>query len=101
MKSWLELQTRNLRRGLAPTPGEVVTEFQSDSSRTDSPVRILHAQPRSAVSAVLFRGRPQMNFLTYGFRTTILPICPTCGIRRIAGIHRTRDERTRSSCNQE
>ena len=32
---------------LAPASGEVVTEFQSDSSRTDSPVRILHAQPRS------------------------------------------------------
>jgi hypothetical protein len=36
--------------GLAPTSGEVVTQFQSDSSRTDSPVRILHAQPGSAVS---------------------------------------------------
>ena len=33
--------------GLAPTSGEVVTEFQSDSPRTDSPVRVLHAQPRS------------------------------------------------------
>jgi len=36
--------------GLAPTSGEVVTESQSDSSRTDSPVRILNAQPRSRVS---------------------------------------------------
>jgi hypothetical protein len=32
---------------LAPTLNEVVTEFQSDSSRTDSAVRILYAQPRS------------------------------------------------------
>ena len=37
---------------LAPTSGQVVTEFQSDSSRTDSPVRIRHAQPRSRVSEV-------------------------------------------------
>ena len=36
--------------GLAPTSGEVVTEFQSDSSRTDSPVRIRYAQPASPVS---------------------------------------------------
>ena len=36
--------------GLAPTSGEVVTQFQSDSSRTDLPVRILHAQPGSPVS---------------------------------------------------
>jgi phage terminase large subunit GpA-like protein len=33
----------------APTTNEVVTEFQSDSSPTDSPVRILRAQPRSLV----------------------------------------------------
>src|SRR5947209_7748012 len=39
-----------LRPGLAPPSGEVVTEFQSDSARTDSPVRILHAQPGSPVS---------------------------------------------------
>jgi hypothetical protein len=32
--------------------GEVVTKLQSNSSRTDSPVRILYAQPASAVSAV-------------------------------------------------
>ena len=32
---------------LAPTPGEVVTEFQSDSARPDSPVRVRYAQPRS------------------------------------------------------
>src|SRR2546430_41141 len=35
---------------LAPTSGEVITQFQADSSRTDSPVRILHAQPGSPVS---------------------------------------------------
>src|SRR5436189_2715850 len=38
---------KGLRPGLAPTLGEVVTEFQSDSARTDSPVRILNAQPGS------------------------------------------------------
>src|SRR5437660_1277897 len=32
---------------IAPTSGKVVTEFQSGSARTDSPVRILHAQPGS------------------------------------------------------
>jgi hypothetical protein len=36
--------------GLAPKSGEVVTQFQSDSSRTDSPVRVLNAQPASTVS---------------------------------------------------
>jgi hypothetical protein len=45
---------KRLRPGLAPTLGEVVTEFQSDSARTDSPVRILNAQPRSRVSAGWF-----------------------------------------------
>jgi hypothetical protein len=35
---------------LAPTSGEVVTEFQSDSARTDSPVRVRYAQPGSPVS---------------------------------------------------
>ena len=34
----------------APTSNEVVTKLQSDSSRTDSAVRISHAQPASAVS---------------------------------------------------
>jgi hypothetical protein len=38
--------------GFAPTSGQVVTEFQPDSSRTDSLVRILHAQPRSPVLKV-------------------------------------------------
>jgi hypothetical protein len=36
--------------GLAPISGEVVTRFQSDSSRTDSPVRVLPPQPASPVS---------------------------------------------------
>ena len=35
---------------LAPTSGQVVTQIQSGSSRTDSLVRILHAQPASPVS---------------------------------------------------
>jgi hypothetical protein len=34
---------------LAPTSGQVVTQFQSGSSRPDSPVRILYTQPRSPV----------------------------------------------------
>lgn len=33
--------------GLAPTSGEIVTQIQSGGPRTDSLVRILHAQPRS------------------------------------------------------
>jgi hypothetical protein len=36
--------------GRAPISGEVVTEFQSHSSWTDSAVRILYAQPGSQVS---------------------------------------------------
>jgi hypothetical protein len=36
--------------GLAPGAGEVVTQFQSDSARTDSPVRVLNAQAGSPVS---------------------------------------------------
>ena len=35
--------------GLSPTSGEVVTQFQLDRARTDSPVRILHGQPGSLV----------------------------------------------------
>jgi hypothetical protein len=58
LKSWPELQNRyhspRTRRvsaaGLAPSSGEVVPQFQSDSARTDSPVRVLHAQPGSRVS---------------------------------------------------
>jgi hypothetical protein len=54
LKSWPELQIRltqlareSLRRQAWPTSGEVVTGFQSDTSRTDSPVRVPHAQPAS------------------------------------------------------
>ena len=36
--------------GLAPTSGEIVTQIQSGGPRTDSLVRILHAQPASPVS---------------------------------------------------
>src|SRR5204862_5937879 len=38
--------------GLAPISGEVVTEFQSDSARTDSAVRVLYAQPGSQLSSL-------------------------------------------------
>jgi hypothetical protein len=41
--------------GFEPTPGQVITQFQSDTLRTDSPVRILYAQPRSRVSTVICR----------------------------------------------
>ena len=37
--------------GLALTSGEIVTQIQLGGSRTDSLVQILHAQPRSLVSA--------------------------------------------------
>jgi hypothetical protein len=58
LKCWRELQiciTQLTREGspppgLPPISGEVVTQFQSDSLRTDSSVRILHAQPGSPVS---------------------------------------------------
>ena len=57
LKCWPELQIvfMQLAREGSPPPGlrlpqAIVTEFQSDSSRTDSPVRVLHAQPGSAVS---------------------------------------------------
>src|SRR5436190_1734049 len=46
--------------GLAPISGEVVTQFQSDSSRTDSPVRVLNAQPGSRVSSAIL-GQPSKN----------------------------------------
>jgi len=52
----LQIRIMHLDREGSPPPGlrlpsrQVVTEFQSDSSRTDSPVRIRHAQPASAVS---------------------------------------------------
>jgi hypothetical protein len=41
---------KRLHRRAAPISNEVVTEFQSDSARTDSQVRVLHAQPASPVS---------------------------------------------------
>jgi hypothetical protein len=58
LKSWLELQnqhhaarTRRVSAVLiAPPSGEVATQFQSDSSPTDSPVRVRYAQPGSPVS---------------------------------------------------
>ena len=40
-------RAKGLRRQACAYSGEVVTKFQSDSSRTDLPVRILYAQPRS------------------------------------------------------
>ena len=52
------LSRRVSAAGLAPTSGEVVTQFQSDSSRTDSPVRILHAQPRSREASSFGTGPP-------------------------------------------
>ena len=72
----------------APTSGEVVTKFQSDSSRTDSPVRILYAQPTSAVSAVStahveepaifrFAQRPPSLACVYGCRSVTHAINPT------------------------
>ena len=61
-KSWPELQIRltqlareSLRRQAWPTSGEVVRGFQSDSSRTDSPVRVLHAQPGSRSPRALLK----------------------------------------------
>ena len=36
--------------GLAPTSGEIVTQIQLGGSRTDSPVRVLYAQPASPFS---------------------------------------------------
>jgi hypothetical protein len=43
---------------IAPTSSQVVTEFQSDSARTDSPVRILYAQPGSPVSTSVWGRSP-------------------------------------------
>src|SRR6266566_1395113 len=56
-----------LRPGLAPTLGEVVTEFQSDKARTDSPVRILNAQPGSWSPTAQ---RSALNGLPRGGRAT-------------------------------
>jgi hypothetical protein len=54
LKSWPELQIRitQLAREGSPRPvalasGEVITQLQLDSSRTDSAVRVSYAQPRS------------------------------------------------------
>jgi hypothetical protein len=44
------LRAKGLRRRLAPTSCEVITQFQSDSARTDTPVRVRYAQPGSQVS---------------------------------------------------
>ena len=61
-ESWPELQSNyaaGTRRvsagGLAPTSGEIVMQIQLGSSRSDSLVRILHAQPRSPSLADLSR----------------------------------------------
>ena len=48
----LQIRITQLARERSPPPGcaylsEVVTQIQTGSSRTDSPVRILYAQPRS------------------------------------------------------
>ena len=47
--------TRRVPRRVCTASGKVATEFQSDSSRTDSPVRILHAQPISPLSVAHIR----------------------------------------------
>jgi hypothetical protein len=52
---------KGLRRRACTTSGEVVTKFQSDSSRTDSPVRILYAQPRSRSPRALHKWRLSRN----------------------------------------
>src|SRR3954470_18658927 len=76
LKSWPELQnpyhaarTRRLSATrIAPTSGLIVMQIQSDSSPTDSPVRILHAQPGSPVfrelTALSFSSRRQPVRLT-------------------------------------
>ena len=57
LKSWPELQIRITQlaregspRPVAPASGEVITQLQLDSSRTDSAVRVSYAQPSSPVS---------------------------------------------------
>ena len=54
--------------GLAPTSGEVVTQFQSDSARTDSPVRILTCPARQSVSIASQRTVAQKPRGTAWFR---------------------------------
>jgi hypothetical protein len=46
--------TRRVSADLAPARVEVVTQIQSGSSRTDSPVRVLYAQPASQWDYVRF-----------------------------------------------
>jgi hypothetical protein len=60
LKCWPELQivsrsshAKGLRRRVCTTSGKVATEFQSDSSRTDSPVRILSTRPTQATTVNL------------------------------------------------
>jgi len=63
LPSRLKIVCRNLGRGadghhaadarsvsatwIAPTSGRIITQFQSDSARTDTPVRVRYAQARS------------------------------------------------------
>src|SRR5215475_2081969 len=57
--------TRRVPRRVCAASGKVATEFQSDSSRTDSPVRILHAQPRSPLSLSVAHIRHLKKFTTF------------------------------------
>jgi hypothetical protein len=59
---------KGLRRRACTTSGEVVTKFQSDSSRTDSPVRILDAQPGSRFARAPLRPviRPISPIVVWG-----------------------------------
>ena len=65
---------------IAPPSGEVATQFQSDSSPTDSPVRIRYAQPGSPVSGrhvVVAKIRPLTRCpsdLALQYRLGLLPI---------------------------
>ena len=56
--------------GLAPTSGEIVTQIQLSGSRTDSLVRILHAQPRSRSARAPLRPviRPISPIVVWGPR---------------------------------
>jgi hypothetical protein len=67
LKCWPELQIciTQLTREWSPrractTSGKVATEFQSDSSRTDSPVRILNAR-QSGLRTAAFRRSTQVT----------------------------------------
>jgi hypothetical protein len=78
---------------VAPTSGAVVSHFQSHSSRTDSPVRILHAQPASSVSErhvlVALMRASRIGRTSIGGIFTPYPL-PT----KDAGVLRTIDGRT-------